>query len=229
MLRKPIYLGITKMELSTVEDSFDKAWAELKKENYELISLSLNAELRAHKGKHAEISTNGNWVKEGVLYVPNGKNKFLPISPIPDLASKAVQAHKEEGEFYLTKEEIEPYLKNSIDFPEETIEIPTYDLGFEELTIHAFGGEKKAENYGGFLYDEGIEKLLIYAVDKDDVNKHPLPFVRPIWFRGFNEGSTLFSAWGLQYHNRMRGVRKIQQETDQPFLIEPEIRGHLSN
>jgi len=188
-------------------DVFDKVLESLTKDGYEPISLSQNAESRIQQGKDAKISIYGNWVREGVLYVPNGKNKFLPVSPMLESAKEATQAHREEAEFYLKGEQIGPYLADSVDFPEETIEISTDELDYEDLTVHAFGGEDGARAYGEFLYDVGLEKLLIYAVDKDYVNKQKWPFVRQIFFRNLDGMSALYSFWGIHSDHEMRGVK----------------------
>jgi len=186
---------------------FDKVLKSLTEDGYEAISLIQNAESRIQQDKDARISIYGNWVSEGVRYVPMGKNKLLRISPMLESAKEATQAHRVGGEFYLTREQIEQSLTDSVDFPEETIEIPTNRFDLEQLTIYAFGGEKKARAYGEFLYDAGIEKLLIYAVDKDYVNEQKWPFVRQIWFRNLDGMSALYSFWGIHCDHDMRGVK----------------------
>lgn len=188
-------------------DVFDKVLESLTEDGYEAISLSQNAKSRIQQGKDAKISIYGNWVREGVLYVPNGKNKFLPVSPMLESAKEATQDHRMGGEFYLTGEQIESSLTDSVDFPEETIEISTDKLDYEDLTVHAFEGEDEARAYGEFLYDAGLEKLLIYAVDKDYVNKQKWPFVRQIFFRNLDGMSALYSFWGIHCDHEMRGVK----------------------
>jgi hypothetical protein len=207
MKRITVDIKPTKLELARVIGPFDGALAELQENEYEIISLPQNAKVRAHCGENHRISKCGSWVREWVLYVPNGKNKLITIPLTLKSAKKATQAHRALTEFYLTRDEVERYLTDSIDFPEKTIEIPTEELDLEELTARAFGGEKKAKNYGNFLYDAGIEKLVIYAVDKDDVNKEPLPFVRQMFFRSLNHESMLYSVGGLQYADRMFGIK----------------------
>lgn len=188
-------------------DVFDKVLESLTEDGYEIISLSQNAESRIQQGKDAKISIYGNWVREGVLYVPGGKNKLIEVSPMLESAKEATQAHRAEEEFYLPRDQIEQFLTDSIDFPEETIEIPTEKLNWEALTVCAFGGEKKAQYYGDFLNDAEIEKLLIYAVDKDYVDKQKWPFVRQIFFRNLDGMSALYSFGGIHCDHEMRGVK----------------------
>lgn len=212
----------TDMKPITIESKarYGLFYEELKyftENGYGIISLSQNAESRRQKGENAEISTKGNFTREGILYVPRGKNKFLLDSPILESAEEATQEHSMGGEFHLMGEQLEKSLVNSIDFPEETIKIPINRLNSYVLTVHAFGGEKKAENYGYFLHGAGIKSLLIYAIDKDDVNKQSQPFVRQVWFRPLSGKSTLYSFWGLHCEDIIRAVRKKIRINDKPF------------
>jgi hypothetical protein len=222
-----------KLELALIYDPFDEALealeevGEKKEEKYKIISLPQNAKLRAYCGENHLISRSGSRVREWVLYVPNGKNKLITIPLSLKSAREATQAHREKTEFYLTGNQLEQYLKDSIDFPDESIKIPTDRLDWENLTVHAFGGESEAQDYGDFLNNIGIKNLIIYAVDKDEVKKQPLPFVRPIWFRSLENESTLYSIWGLQYADTMFGIKNGSQ------LIQPlnktRTRHHFSD
>jgi hypothetical protein len=172
----------TGIESAIIYAPFDKALAELQKNSYKLISLLQNAELRIQQGKDHYVSKNGNWVKEGVLYIPRERNKLVKVSPILESATEATQIHRNNKEFYPTREQIEQSLTDSVDFPEKTIEIPTNRFDSEVLTIYSFGGEKKAKAYGKFLNDVGIKEMPIHAVDKDYVNEQSQPFARQLWF-----------------------------------------------
>ena len=55
---------------------FDVALKTLQDEGYQLISLKENARLRIRKGARTNISRDGNWVREGFLYLPDRKNSF---------------------------------------------------------------------------------------------------------------------------------------------------------
>ena len=203
---------------------FDEALESLTKNGYELISLEENAELRIQQGKDHYVSKSQNWVKEGVLYIPRKRNKLVGVSPILESAKEATQDHRAEEEFYPTEEQIEQSLIDSIDFPEKTIEIPTDEFGSRALTIHAFGGEKKAKAYGEFLDDAGIKEMPIYAVDKDYVDKQGRPFARQLWFRALGNRSMLYNFWGIYYEDRMRGIKNKIRNNDQPFLNKTRSR-----
>jgi len=202
-----INVDIIGVESATVYGQFDEAIESLTKNGYEIISLIQNAQLRIQQGKDAYISQNENWVKEGVLYVPRGKNKLVRNSPILESVKKATQAHNVRREFYPTREQIEQSLTDSIDFPEKIIKIPTNRFNSEDLAVYALGGENEARAYGEFLNDAGIKEMFVHAVDKDDVYSQSKPFVRQLMFRDLDRGSCLFSDMGIG--GRFRGVKVV--------------------
>jgi len=170
------------IESAIVYGPFDKALESLAKNGYEIISLLQNAELKIQQGKNHYVSKNGNWVKEGVLYIPRERNKLVKVSPILESATEATQIHRNNKEFYPTREQIEQSLTDSVDFPEKTIEIPTNRFDSEALTVYSLGGEKKAKAYGKFLNDVGIKEMPVLVDDKNYVNEQSQPFARQLWF-----------------------------------------------
>ncbi len=200
------------VESAYIAAPFDVAKAELEKEGYHIISNPQNAQLRIAQGKDSFVSRNGNLLREGILYLPGKESRLVRNSPILNSAGKATQEHREKREFYVTWEEAEEFLKDSIGFPRKNIEIPTKRLGDEELTIFAIGGgdSGKAGQYGDFLFDAGIEQLPIYALDSRYVDQQSKPFARQLWFRNLGQwsdiyvdGRNLYSDW------RVRGMRSV--------------------
>jgi len=210
----------TGIESAVVYAPFDEALEALTEKGYEIISLPENAKLRIEQGKDAYISGNGNWTREGILYIPKEKPKLVRNSPILYSAKEATKAHREGKEFYPVQEQIEKALADSTDFPQEDIEISTNRFDSEALTVYAFGGEKKAENYGEFLREAGIKKMPVYAVNKSHVDKQGKPFVRQMWFWYLGDRSLLGGdGWGLDGGGRLRGVKMGAEGTA------PKIQG----
>lgn len=180
---------------------FDQGKAQLEAEGYHIISLEENARLRMQEGKDAYVSQNGNWVKEGFLYVP-GKGKFLTKnSPVIVHPAEVTQAHRSGNEFYLTSEQVEKGLVNSIKLKDRDFSVPTKRFGEDELTTYAFGNSAQA--YGDFLKDADIKEMPVYMVD--DIGDNP--FVRQAWLGRLGDGSGLDGGnWGLG--GRVRGVRE---------------------
>lgn len=194
---------------------FDLAKKALESESYDVISLPINAELRIKQGKEAYISQNGNWVREGVIYVPGKGNKLVRNSPILYSAQEATQAHRQGMEFYTTNEAVKKALEDFVDFPLNNKDIPTNRFNTDSLTVWAFGAgdAKKAQAYGDFLKDSGINSMSVYAVDKNYVNEQNSPFVRQLWFSRLVGRSGLYGNYRfLRNGDRVRGVRSADAE-----------------
>jgi hypothetical protein len=193
-----------KVESAYVEAPFDQALKALKKEKYNLISLEENAQLRIQEGKDAFISQNGNYVKEGVIYLPSKEVYLTKISPIIQNAQEATECHRKGKEFYLNKSQTEKALKDAVKFPKNSnYEIPTSEFGNDAITAFAFG--KIAKDYGNFLKEAGINAMPVWLASCE--NK---PFARQMWFGrlGSVDGSGLDGGRGLDCSNsRARGVR----------------------
>ena len=133
-------------------------------------------------------------------------------SPVFNEARKATQCHREGKEFYVSKAEVQEALKDSVEFPRESLEIPTKRLGEDALTVYAIGGgdSKKAQNYGEFLIEAGIKQLPVYATDVKYVNQQNQPFVRQLCFGDLDFGSGLDGdLMNLFNSDRVRGVRSV--------------------
>ena len=201
------------IESGIVYAPFDKGLAVLQENGLELISLLQNAQLRMQQGKDSYVSKNGNWTREGVIYIPNSTPKLVRNSPILQFAKEATDAHRNDKEFYIAQEQLEQSLTDSIDFPEKNIEIPTKRFGSKALTVCAFGGEKQAQAYGEFLKDAGISKMSVLVVDKNYDNKQTRPFARQAWFGGLGGRSYLGGdSRGLSGGGGVRGVRLVSGE-----------------
>ena len=152
--------------------AFDKAKEVLEKEGYRIISLEEQAGLRVQGGADSSISRGGNWTKEGFIYVPT-KGAFLTkVSPITANAKQATDCHRDWGEFYLDKGEVESALADSVKI--EYLQIPTNRFADEALTNFAFG--KNAEAYGEFLGENGIDSIQVHLAGSQNE-----PFARQAW------------------------------------------------
>src|SRR3989344_4380646 len=184
----------SKLQSGIVYAPFDLAQAELESENYDIISLPVNVEQRMIQGKQHNVSTKGNYVREGVLYIPRKGTKLVRNSPILYSAEEATQAHRDIKEFYPSKEANE-----------------------KALTIWAFGAgdSDKAQAYGNWLRngEPEIMKMPVWAVDKDYVNKQNYPFARQLWFSRLDSRSVLNGgSRDLHSGDRVRGVREVSAE-----------------
>src|SRR3989344_2471561 len=193
---------------------FDQAIAQLREAGYKPATLKDAARERIAQGKYADVSTNGFYVAESVLYIPGKGNYLVPANYSPILASpvEATNAHRNVGDFYVNSERAEQIAENSIAFPSKDIEVPVNRLAGEEVFAKSLG-EKLAREYGEFLADAGIESVPIVAVDQYDVNRKKKPFARQAWLRSLDGRSGLDGdGWGLLgglgYYGRVLGVRR---------------------
>ncbi|MFA6023139.1 MAG: hypothetical protein WC781_03550 [Candidatus Pacearchaeota archaeon] len=178
---------------------FDKGKERLKRAGYHIISLEENARLRVQEGKDSYCSENGNWVREDVIYVPN-KGRFLTKnSQIMLNAKEATNCHRSGLDFYLTNEQVEKCLADSVELSGELI--PTNRFKDDKVTVYAFGDY--AETYGDFLNEVGINEMPVRLADIQDK-----PFARKLWFCGLDSRSMLDGNYrGLHLDRGVRGAK----------------------
>lgn len=193
----------TGVESARVYAPFDETLEALTSEGYKIISLPQNARLRMQQEKDSYISRNGNWTREGFVYVPK-KGKFLTkSSPIMQNPREATQAHRNGKHYFLADEQVDQALADSIQI--QSIEIPTNRFGENEITAYAFGDV--AEQYGQFLREEGINEMSILLYDLQDK-----PFATQLWFGNLSSGSSLSGYGGdLNVDGRLRGVKELNK------------------
>ena len=186
-----------------IDAPFDEGKEALEQKDYSIISLEENAALRRQQGKESPVSKNGNWVREGVIYVQNKGTFLTKSSPIMANPKEATACNRKGQWYYLTDKQVEESLEGSIMFPKER-ELPTDRLGEIELTSYAFGNE--AKDYGLFLKDAGIKELSILLANIEET-----PFAVQLWFRGLGDRSELDgNGRGLDGNYRVRGVRRAK-------------------
>lgn len=185
---------------------FDKGKEELEAAEYEVISAERNAQLRIQEGKEAFISKNGNWVKEGLIYVPGEDHVYLTKqSPIMIHPKEATDAHRNGNEFYQIKEETEKAITDSVKVPYNQEPIPTNGFGEEEITRYVFG--ETAKSYGEFLRESGISEMPVFLVGKNQVDNNDKSFSRQLWLYDLDGRSVLVGNYGDLYcDSRVRGV-----------------------
>jgi len=195
-----------------VATSFDEGKEALAKEGYRIISLQENARLRMQEGKDAFVSQNGNWTREGVLYVP-GKGKYLTKnSPIMANAKQATDCHRKGEDFYLTAEQVEQSLDGAVELTGKSI--PTNGFGSSDIAVYAFGEE--AQKYGDFLKEAKITEMPVYLASME--NK---PFARQIWFRSLGGWSELYGDGRLLDSDY--GVRGVQDSAEGTVAKKGEV------
>lgn len=184
---------------------FDKGKKELEKDGYSIIFLEENARLRMQEGAIADVSKYGNYVSEAFVYDPKTELWYLTKnSPIMQTPRKATSAHRNGQEFYLTDEQLQRALENSVQITDKSI--LTGRFGEDKLTDFAFGDV--AKDYGLFLNNHDIQEMPIWLPS----DKKEKSYSRPVWFYNLGNGSGLNGIIGaLHYGVRLRGIVRSQK------------------
>lgn len=200
----------TGVESAVVYAPFDKAKEALENKGYRIISLEENAKLRIQQGKNHYVSKNGNWVREGVIYTPDKRIFLTKNSPIMQNPREATNAHSKGNEYFLTEEQVEQALQDSVKLSGESI--PTNRFKDNEVTAFSFGDV--AGDYGLFLKEAGIKEMPVYLANVSD-----RPFARQLWFGVLGYWSDLDGHWVLGDDDGVRGVcQKTSEAGSQKIL-----------
>ncbi|MFH1249126.1 MAG: hypothetical protein V1660_03150 [archaeon] len=152
---------------------FDKGKEALERKGYRIISLEENARVRMQEGNYSSVSRKGNFTREGIIYVPKKGIFLTKNSPIMENAKEATDCHRQGSQFYLTDEQVESAMENSVELKRENI--PTKRFKDNKITVYAFGDY--AEQYGKFLENAGVRKMHVWL----EYRKHN-SFATQMWF-----------------------------------------------
>ena len=185
---------------------FDEGIDALREEKYEIISLEKNAILMMQEGPKADISRYGNWVKEGVIYLPKDGAYLTKNSPILENAFDATNANREGNWFYINRDQVDSALEDSVILRRGKTKIPTNRFGEDKITVFAFG-KKASKLFGEHLWENGISAISMFIIPSGSNQKEP--FATQMWSRGIcdGEGSGLYGDLKTLYdsHNKVRG------------------------
>ncbi len=186
---------------------FDVAKNLLEEAGYHIPCLEENAELRMQEGENSPVCNLGNYVSDGILYVPQKGIFWTPNSPIMKNPKQATQCHRDRSEFYLTPEQVEESLVDAVKINSESI--PTNIFGENEFTAKVFG--KNAQAYGEFLRDS-TRQIQEMSVELRIISDKS--FARQMWFGRVYDFSEIIDDddMFLSDGNRVRGVRGSNAE-----------------
>jgi len=210
----------SELESGIIYASFDKSLEELRKNNFEVISLPTNAALRIQEGKDSYIGKSGNYVREAVISIPNKGIYLVRNSPLLqlELAKEAAKANRSGKEYSIEESLAKEYAyKSSQDTNSEVF----YLTDLDAISTNKFDKDKRAlwlfqnqsENYGRFLYDNSLKEMPLRFNNQNYINKQKVQFVNQLWLYGLDDWSFLYgSLRGLHGNNRVRGVRSISRD-----------------
>lgn len=196
-----------------IQAPFDEAKMALENAGYDITSGEKNAKLRIIHGKEAHLSKNGNHVREGLLYVPNEGRFIIRESLVMAHPQEATKACRGGGLFYVTKDETERVLQDSILIPYNKKAIPTNRFNEDEIANFVF--RKNAGEYGFFLKDGGVISINTKLDCEEYINLHPGPYADQLRLEGFyfnSDFSGSDASWGLSLVC-VRGIRENIKNT----------------
>ncbi len=195
---------------------------------FKIPAVWLNQQVRQERGYEDDVSENGNWVKEGVLYRQKANNVFTRTG-LPYLhPEEAVLAHSEGREYTLegcTQDEIDKAVAEGLEIAPEDLDkdgnvvIPCSELGSNKYGLWLFGGKgtdnersNRARESGLWLIDspKKITQLKIYLNNKKYSEDIGRDYANQMWFRrlGDDYWSDLYGddSYLRGGYGRVRGV-----------------------
>jgi nuclear transport factor 2 (NTF2) superfamily protein len=171
------------IESACIGETLTRGKNTLESFGYKIVTLEDMAGLMLQEQNTPGFFHKSNWVQEDFIYVSEKGVYLSKNSPILNQVYNAKSCQEKNGEFYLTEEQVEESLENSV-FLSKTknkIIIPTNDFKNNKITNYAFG--KFAENYGNYLRNFGWEE---YSFEFKNLKEKP--FARKAWFTGSRAG-----------------------------------------
>jgi len=215
LIRDFVRLGV---ESAYIDASYKSAKPQMEKEDYQIISIPQNVDLRLLAGRDSSVSRKGNWVREGILFVPGKQTRFVRNSP---LFGRSLDGLEESKEYYLSDKEVESALENSIEYPSESRKVPTNRFGEDDFAVYAIGDgdSNRASQYGFLLLDAEVEEISFLSMNREFMREceqsDSRPFIRQIYFEGLSEflaeEPINFSLDGFMFGTeRFRGIRLLR-------------------
>ena len=128
---------------------FGEGKTALEAKGYRIPTLEENARLRIQEGGGSNVSRNGNWVSEDFVYVPSKGIYLTKKSPIMVNPREATEAHRNNIEYFLTDEQVQEALSDSIEVESDQ----------NSITAYAFGNF--AKKYEEFLKENHISYIYL--------------------------------------------------------------------
>ena len=171
---------------------FDELVEGLRRENYEVASVEEIASERVVHGNESEIANRKGYVREGVIYTPEGVF-ITKKSPILFNLKKATDCHKAGEEFYISSADMENALSDSVQIwnPRATplcwgeYPVPNSPGFTDEVSEYLFG--KNGKRYEDFIKSHwtlcGKISIKISYITAEAIKK---PFARQLWLGKFD-------------------------------------------
>ena len=205
-----------------VEAPFDQALAAIDSKDGVIITAKQLADARMQFDPNHSLSTNGSYIREGNLFVPNSGHRrvLLRNSLVFGNPAEAVKAHRSGNEYSIpgTVDSVLGKLKEGKDyiFLDKLDAVPTERFSEDGRMVFLFG--KSAQDYGLWLKEKGnISETGFYNFRNDShIDKQSSMFADQLWLLRLGDDSNISGNGRLLFnHSRVRGVSRIG-EADAP-------------
>jgi hypothetical protein len=228
METKPeVELQFGNLEMLFVEAPFDQAKSAIDSAGGKIATVQQVAQARMVGGKEHHVSQYGSWTAENFIYNPEIPAEVLvtplELSPILKHASEATETHRNNKEYFISKEDLADITKEAKEgkvfiLENNDFKIPVSKFAKDELAQFLF--DKNAQPYASLLREAGIKEVPVWLVDdKAYVKKQKAPFARPLWFHDLDSRSDLGGGnGGLNCSDGARGVRVASEASMHPYV-----------
>ena len=200
-----------------VEAPFDQALAAIDSKDGVIITAKQLADARMQFDRNHSLSTNGSYIREGNLFVPNSEHRrvLLRNSLIFGNPAEAVKAHRSGNEYNIpgTVDSVLGKLKEGKDyiFLDKLDAVPTDRFGEDGRMVFLFG--KSAQDYGLWLNNDGkgVKETGFYNFRNDShIDKQSGMFADQLWLHWLVSGSDVNGCGrSLSDNLTVRGVQSI--------------------
>jgi len=229
METKPeVELQFGNLEMLFVEKPFDEAKAAIEAANGKIATAQQVAQARMVGGKEHHVSQYGSYVAENGIYNPKKPTEILvtpsELSPILKHAFEATEAHRNDKEYFISKEDLADIIEEAKEgkvytFLEKNNEYDIPVSKFANNGLAKFLFKEDTQKYAEFLQEAGITEVLVWLVGSNYVKKQKAPFARPLWFL-ILDGRSVLDGYGrdLGYGGGARGVRVTSGASTHPYV-----------
>ncbi len=180
----------------------------------------LNQQVRQERGYEDDVSKNGNWVLEGVLYRQKADNVFTRIGLTYLHPEEGVSAHLKKREYTLegcTRDEIDRAVAEGLKINPKDLDvngnlvIPCSELGSNKYGLWFFGGKGTDEEKSSRAKKSGLRLIdspqkitqFIVSLDAKKYSKNVgKDYAVQMWFGGLDLRSVLYGGrnWYRDLH-----------------------------
>lgn len=210
--------GFNGKDIGFAEGNWNECITQLKENNLEMLTARQLAELRMKHGRNSKYSQKDVWLKEAVVYQPDGSLIMVPGEYNVLIADSKNATRLRDAEYMLPHEGYLSTLDMTkcLFLPRKEIpnRVLVKDLGSNPVACFLFGN--LAGDYGKFLQEGNHRKMYFSVLGAKYARKQNHNFIRALALSQIFEGVNFSFIWGndknylYNPHGSSFGLRKVQ-------------------